>query len=107
MCFDDVVSLTEDESMSARITASLTVDGELELFLNEEGRDLLVTELQRLAKTTGNDHFHLGAFEGAEVEMRSVPYHPSDNIIWSGKVMLRPDDWDAEHFPHVLKRPPK
>jgi len=89
--------------MSARITASMTAGGELELFINEEGRDLLVKELQRLAETPGNDHFHLGAFEGAEVEMRSVSYRPSDTLIWSAKVMLRPDDWDAQDFPHVLE----
>jgi hypothetical protein len=94
--------LTGEEDMTARITASMTANGELELFLNEAGRDLLINELQRLAKTSGNDHFHLGAFQGAEVEMRCVPYRPSDTIIWSAKVMLRPDDWDAEHFPHVL-----
>jgi hypothetical protein len=92
--------------MGARITASMTADGELELYLNEEGRDMLVNELQHLAKTSGNDHFHLGAFEGAEVEMRTVPYRSSDTLIWSAKVMLRPDDWDAQHFPHVLEPPP-
>ena len=34
--------------MSARITFSLASDGELEIWLNEQGRDLLVRELQNL-----------------------------------------------------------
>jgi len=86
--------------MAARITVSLTPDGELQLHVNEEGRDLLVKELVGLNRQS--EHFHLGAFEGAEVEMRSVPYAPADTILWAAKVMLRPDEWDAKHYPHVL-----
>jgi hypothetical protein len=86
--------------MGARITASLAEDGELQLHLNEEGRDLLVKELLGLSET--NDHFHLGAFDGAEVEMRSVPYSSSDRMLGFGKVLFRPDAWDAAHYPHVL-----
>jgi hypothetical protein len=63
---------------------------------------MLIQELQRLKRSTGNDHFHLGAYEGAEVEMRSVPYDPTDRVIYAAKVILRPDDWDAEYYPHVL-----
>jgi len=32
--------------MAPRITLNLTADGELEIWLNPEGRDLLVKELQ-------------------------------------------------------------
>jgi hypothetical protein len=92
--------------MSARITISLSSGGELHIHLNEEGRDLLIQELQRLKKTAGNDHFHLGAYEGAEVEMRSIPYNATDSILYAAKVMLRPDDWDAEYYPHVLTPQP-
>jgi hypothetical protein len=89
--------------MSPRITINRNKDGELEIWLNEAGRDVLVKELQHLSETS--DHFHfmpsdLGA--GAEVAVRSRPYREDDEIIEWGKVMFRPDRWDAEHFPHVL-----
>jgi hypothetical protein len=41
--------------MKPRITVSLNAEGEFEIYINEEGRDLLVQELQRLDK--GNEHF--------------------------------------------------
>ena len=44
--------------MAARITVSLNAEGEFETWLNPEGRDVLVKELQELSET--NDHFHLG-----------------------------------------------
>jgi hypothetical protein len=39
------------------MTMNLTADGELELWINEAGRDLLVRELQNLNEK--NEHFHL------------------------------------------------
>ena len=85
-----------------RITLSRTSDGELEILLNEAGRDLLVSELQHLSEAS--DHFHLGADElTAEVLLRTKAYLPDDEIFESGKVLFRPDKWDAEHFPHVLE----
>ena len=36
--------------MTARITINLSTEGELELWLNPEGRDLLVRELQGLSE---------------------------------------------------------
>ncbi len=87
--------------MSARITVNVTADGEFELWLNEEGRDLFVRELQRLNKR--NEHFHLGSYEGAEVVVSSVAYRPDDKLLEYGKVYLRTDAWDRDHFPHVLK----
>ena len=84
-----------------RITITMT-DGELNIYVNEAGRDLLVNELTRLSRES--DHAHFGTWEGAEVELRSVPYSPTDEVIHAAKVSLRPDDWDAQYFPHVLSR---
>lgn len=88
--------------MAARITMSVTPDGEFELWLNEEGRDRFIRELSSLSAT--NDHFHLGAFEGAGVEMSRFAYRQTDKVIYSAKVMLRLDEWDRTHFPQVLTK---
>jgi hypothetical protein len=89
--------------MAPRITMNTTPDGELEIWLNQEGRDLLVRELTGLSET--RDHFHLGTFEGAEVAMRAQPYRQSDTILHTGTVLLRPDEWDRINFPHVIEDP--
>lgn len=89
--------------MGPRITINLTTDGEFQLWLNEEGRDLLVRELQRLNER--NEHFHLGPKDmDGEVPTSSRPYHPSDKVLEWGKVLFRTDDWDREHFPHVMRQ---
>lgn len=87
--------------MIPRITINTTTDGELEIWVNEPGRELLVRELQQLS--VQNDHFHLMP-EGSdsEVPLRNRPYSKGDRIIEWGKVMFRPDEWDALYFPHVL-----
>jgi hypothetical protein len=87
-------------SEGQRITISIGRDGELSLYLNEDGRDVLVQELQGLSRDS--DHVHLGTFEGAEVELRDIPYAEGDTIVHAAKILLRPDDWDREYFPHVL-----
>jgi hypothetical protein len=87
--------------MTARITFSLTADGELEVWLNEQGRDLLVRELQMLNEK--NDHFHFGAAEGSEVKVSYRAYRPDDKIFEYGKVLFRTDAWDRQHYPHVLE----
>jgi len=87
--------------MAPRITMNTTPDGELEIWLNEEGRDLLVRELMSLSERS--DHFHLGTFEGAEVAMSARPYRPTDVIVHAAKVLLRPDEWDRTYFPHVME----
>jgi hypothetical protein len=87
--------------MKPRITISTNDDGGLEIYLNPLGRDWLVRELQHL--TDRSDHFHLGAeCLDSEVPLQSVPYCLGDHIFQRGKVLFRPDQWDAEHFPHVL-----
>jgi len=86
--------------MASRITLNLTADGELEIWLNPEGRDVLIKELQGLSER--NDHFHFGPSPFGEVEVTSRTYRTNDKLLEHGKVYFRPDAWDAEHFPHVM-----
>ena len=57
-------------------------------------------ELLRLSRLS--DHFHLTADGLGEVELRASPYRPTDKIIDTAKILFRPDELDANHFPHVL-----
>ena len=87
--------------MRPRITLSRNADGELEVWLNEAGRDLLVRELQHLNES--NDHFHfMPEAQHGEVPVRNRPYREGDEIIEWGKVVFRTDAWDGRHYPHVL-----
>ena len=86
--------------MAARITINLNAIGELEIWLNPEGRDALVKELQGLSET--NDHFHLGPGPIGEVEVSGRPYRADDQLLEYGKILFRTDAWDAKHFPHVM-----
>ena len=89
-------------SMKPRITLIRSSTGELEIWINPEGRDLIVKELKHL--DASSDHFHLGAEEyESEVPLQVVPYRDGDVIFESAKVMFRLDEWDAEYFPHVMK----
>ena len=88
--------------MAARITINLTATGELEIWLNEQGRDLLVRELQHLSEKS--DHLHFGSAGIGEVEVSSQPYRSNDRILEYGKVYFRTDAWDRESFPHVLEK---
>lgn len=88
-------------SSSPRITFSRTQDGFLQIWLNPEGRDLLVSQLKGLSELS--DHFHIMPEDmGPELPARNRPYEEGDEVIEWGKVMFRPDEWDREHFPHVL-----
>jgi len=88
--------------MVPRITLNLSANGEVEIWLNPEGRDVLVKELQALSETS--DHFHLGPAPVGEVKVSSRPYRRDDQLLEHGKVLFRTDAWDAKHFPHVLDR---
>jgi hypothetical protein len=88
--------------MTARITINLATNGVFEMWLNEQGRDLLVRELQHLNEQW--DHFHLGPTETGDVAVSSRAYRPDDKVLECGKVYLRTDAWDKEHFPHVLNQ---
>lgn len=87
--------------MQSRVTISLDEEGALEIFVNEAGRDRLVAELLGLDRR--NDHFHLSVGELGEFELQSVPYRETDRIVETAKVLFRPDDWDRQHFPHVVR----
>ena len=88
--------------MKPRITINTSADGEMEIWINEAGRDLLVRGLQQLSET--RDHFHFGPEElDAEVPVQSLAYREGDRVIEFGKVMFRLDEWDARYFPHVLE----
>lgn len=89
--------------MTARITMNLNTKGELEIWLNPEGRDILVRELQGLTET--KDHFHLGPRTFGEVEVSNRPYRSDDKLLMYGKILFRTDAWDAEYFQHVLDHP--
>lgn len=85
--------------MAARITLDINSAGEFELWLNPEGRDLLVKELLALSET--NEQFHLMPIP-SDVEVSTRPYRSDDKLLEYGKVLFRLDEWDARHFPHVL-----
>jgi hypothetical protein len=87
--------------MRPRITISRSQEGELEIHLNEAGRDLLVRELQHLSERSDHFHFMPEDLDG-EVPVRNRPYRDGDEIIEWGKVLFRPDAWDARHYPHVI-----
>lgn len=86
--------------MKPRITIEMTANGELEIYLNEAGRNLLVDELKHLSEKS--DHFHLGFAGMSEVEISSRPYGADTQIVETGKVLFRTDAWDKQYFPHVL-----
>ena len=88
--------------MKPRITISTTETGELEIWINEVGRDLLVKELQHLSATS--DHFYFSPEElDGEVPVQSRPYREGDRVLEWGKVLFRPDEWDRKYYPHVLE----
>jgi len=95
--------------MRPRVTVSLRPDGAFEVSLNEAGRELLVDQLQRLNRSW--DHFHLDYYrdpdiaDATEVRLSAAPYHPGNRVLENGKVLFRPDDWDEQFFPHVMRPP--
>ena len=90
--------------MKPRIAFSLTPSGSLEMFFNEEGRQLFIRELSLLNER--NDHFHFAsAILDSEVAVSSRAYNPEDRVLDRGKVLFRPDAWDKRHYPHVIDEP--
>lgn len=88
--------------MKPRITMNVRADGEFELWLNKEGRDLLVRELLNLGE--GKDHFHMMAREygPVEIELSLRPYRETDKVLSTGKVMFRTDEWPDELASHLV-----
>jgi hypothetical protein len=76
--------------MKPRITVDTNKNGELEIWLNEDGRDLLVRELQRVSEK--NDHFHLGPEDISDVQLSDLAYRDGDTVNQWGKVLFRPDE---------------
>lgn len=76
---------------------------ELQVYVNPEGRDLLVKELTQLDERW--DHAHLQDEKWTtDVPLQTRAYVPErEEIIDCVKILFRTDEWDAEHFPHVLK----
>ena len=88
--------------MGPRIAVNLTAGGEFEIWLNEEGRNLLVRELQALSES--NDHFHLMPNDiPGDVPVSKRAYRSDDKVLEWGKIYFRTDDWDKEHYPHVME----
>jgi hypothetical protein len=91
--------------MSERPRLTVQIDGsEVILYLNLEARSRLISELQSLDRHS--DHFHvLGSEVGDDLQTSQIAYRPKDQLAYSMKVCLRYDDWDAEHFPHLMAAP--
>lgn len=90
--------------MKPRITFSLTSDGTLEIFFNEEGRQQFIQKLSGLSER--NDHFHFApATLDSELTVSSRAYKPEDRVLEYGKVLFRPDAWDKQYYPHVMEEP--
>lgn len=94
--------MTTPYPKDARITFTLSEDGSLDIWLNQEGRDRLVSELLRLDEA--REHFHISPDDWSEIKARTTPYRASDRVLDHGKVYFRKDEWDLEHFPHVLPK---
>lgn len=86
--------------MKPRITINTAKDDQFEVWLNEAGRDLLVKQL--LSLNESNEHLHLGGWPGVDVELAERLYRPSDKVLATGKILFRTDEWDRQHYPHVL-----
>ena len=86
--------------MKPRITVNTTKDDQIEIWLNEAGRDLLVKQL--LGLNEQNEHLHLGTWPLVDIELAEHPYRSGDKVLEAGKVYFRTDEWDRQHFPHVL-----
>ena len=88
--------------MLPRITFTMNKDGELLIWINEVGRDMLVDLLKSM--DSRNDHFHLAPRdEDADAPLSTIPYSDDQVVVQYAKVMLRLDTWDAKYFPHVLQ----
>lgn len=93
--------------MKPRITICVREDGSFEMLLNEAGRDQMVLELQRLDREW--DHFHLDHFDDpdiadcTDIPLSVRPYNEGDKVFENGKVLFRPDEWDAAGYPHLMK----
>jgi len=85
---------------------SLTKEGQFELSVNEAGRDKLIELLKGLNRN--HEHFHMAPAEFEhDCAVSEVAYRTTDRVLSWGKVLFRPDDWDREHFPHLIAENPE
>lgn len=84
-----------------RITMTISDGGSFfELYVNDAGRLKLIRELQALDEA--NEHLHLDPDGIGDVLMSTKAYNDTQTVVSYGKIYLRKDEWDAEHYPHVL-----
>jgi hypothetical protein len=81
-----------------RITFARSNDGILEIWMNPEGREKLVKELEMLRPDW--DHAHIGW--DMDIDADPIPYRPEDEVLEWGKIYMRLDEWDEKFFPHVM-----
>lgn len=91
-----------------RMTVEVSVangSAEVQLFLNPAARKQLIEELLKLDRI--DDHFHVYNYDavGDDFQLYQTPYNAGQAVAAHFKVLLRYDDWDAEHFPHVMVPP--
>ena len=88
--------------MKPRITICVDENGGVDLYFNEAGRAQFIEELAALDRS--NDHFHFAPDNLiGDVVTQDIPYNKNQVSYAWGKVSLRPDDWDEEYYPHVMR----
>jgi hypothetical protein len=95
--------MTERPRMTVQVSNGTGLDREVEILLNPAARRLLVSQLEKLDR--GDDHLHVFSFEEDSLALSEIPYRDGDQPVCALKISLRYDDWDEEHFPHVMKQP--
>ena len=95
--------MTERPRMTVQVSNGTGLDREVEILLNPAARRLLISQLERLDRS--DDHLHVFSFEEDSLTLSEVPYKEDDQPVCALKISLRYDDWDAQHYPHVMEQP--
>ena len=95
--------MTDKPRMTVQVSNGRRFDREVEILLNPAARKRMVDELMKLDRA--NDHVHSFSFKEGDggLLLSKIPYHPDDQPAL--KTSLRYDDWDKQHFPHVMTDP--
>jgi hypothetical protein len=95
------LDLNGRKQMPPRLTLVRTKEGGVELWFNEAGKALLMSEIGQLGES--NDHLHMSTSnDSADINLSDIPYRPSDQVIGEMKLLFRTDDWDRKYFQHVI-----